>query len=205
MAYIGSLAWRSLGANGSTLLAPNCDPMLASYLNQRFLAVQALLRGARDRLAKGGGATRQVLKSNFLDGSPKIRTQVLARVAEALRLVGRVVAGEIVVNCSDAPDCCTGGHPACIVSELGRDRLFVCVPSFRTQRGIPGQEQILLHELFHRAGLRGPAMHAVQFADMDCARGADESDLRALQRQGVDLLEVVDLHVRTVWCLGTGP
>jgi hypothetical protein len=203
VSYIGSIAMHSLGANGSGLVVSGCSPALARLIEGRLQIVLTKLQAAQTQLRSGGKAVRQVLKENFLDSSNDIQRRVLARVEEAIDHSRRVLTGQITIECSEAPDCCGGSRPACLMPEHGLDRIFLCIPNLRQQRGgAARQEQILLHELFHRAGLRGPQMHALEFADIDCARKENENDsIRLLAKAGTNLLEVVDLHVRAVWCL----
>jgi hypothetical protein len=203
MSYIGSVALHTLGANGSPLIVHGCSPALTQLIEGRLRVAQTKLQAAQTQLRAGGRAVRQILKENFLDSDKSIQQQVLARVDEATNQAGRALTGQITIECSEAADCCSGTHPACIVPERGLDRIFLCIPSFRAQRGgATRQEQILIHELLHRAGLRGPQMHAIEFADVDCVRKDVENDaIRALAKAGTNLLEVVDLHVRAVWCL----
>jgi hypothetical protein len=201
--YIGSLAQPPPSVDGTRLNAQGCSPELVRLLGRRFTVVLGKLVAALAQLSSGGGAVRQVLRDNFLDSSQEIRRRVQARVEEAITQAGRVLTGGIIIECSEAPGCCGGDRPACIMPERGLDRIIVCIPNLRLQQGSANrQEQILLHELFHRAGLRGPQMHALEFAGIDCVlRDAERSAVRQLAKQAVNPLEVVDLHVRAVWCL----
>lgn len=203
MAYIGSLVEHSLGANGSPLIVQACSPPLTQLIERRFRVVLNKLRTAQAQLRSGGSKVRQVLRDNFLDSSKEIQQRVLTQVDEATRHADRVLAGNIVIECSEVPDCCGGNRPACIIPARGLDRIIVCIPNFRAlEGGTARQEQILLHELFHRAGLQGQDMHAVEFSEIDCAQGGMEKrGARACAKAGKNLLEIVDLYVRVVWCL----
>jgi hypothetical protein len=204
VAYIGSLLQHSLGVNGLNI--QGCSLPMARLLERQFPVVLTKLRAAQTKFRSGGRAVRQVLTDNFLDGGHEIRRRVLARVEEAIKHAERVLVGAIVIECSTAPDCCGGARPACIIPDRGLDRIFVCIPNLLAQQGGTTRlQQILIHELFHRAGLQGPEMHMLEFTNIDCDKGGyDNKNIRELAKGGVNLLEIVDLHVRAVWCLALG-
>lgn len=203
MSYVRSVATHSLGAEGSRLVLSGCSPELGRLIERRLQSAQIKLEAARAQLASGGRSVRQILKENFLDDSKDTRNRVLARVTEAANHARRALEGKITIECSQAADCCGGSRPACIIPERGLDRIFVCIPNLRKQDGgAVLQEQILIHELFHRAGLSGPQMHTVEIDEIDCVRKErDHADIVSAAKAGINLFEVVDLHVRAVWCL----
>ena len=201
--YIRLSATHLLGATtGRGLAESGCSPSLARLIESRLQAALKKLEAAQAQLRAGGRAVRQILKENFLDSSIDTQRRVSARIDEAVTHARRALTGQITIECSEAADCC-GGSPACLMPERGLDRIFLCIPRLRQeQEGAARHEQILIHELFHRSGLRGPQMHALEFGDIDCARKNDKNDaIRTQAKAGTNLLEVVDVHVRAVWCL----
>ncbi len=192
-----------LAANGSRLAVLGCKPELARLIESRLQTSLRKLEAAQAQLRSGGNAVRQILKDNFLGSGNDVQRQVSARVDEAVTHARRALAGQITIECSEAADCCGGSHPACLLPDRGLDRILLCIPKLREQQGgAARQEQILMHELFHRAGLRGPQMHALQFEDIDCLRKDDKNAaIRTQAKAGINLFEVVDVYVRAVWCL----
>jgi hypothetical protein len=192
-----------VAANGSRLAVSGCSPALAGLLESRLQTALRKLEAAQAQLRSAGNAVRQILKDNFLGSGNDVQRQVSARVDEAVTHARRALTGQITIECSEAADCCGGSHPACLLPDRGLDRIFLCIPKLREQQGgAARQEQILMHELFHRAGLRGPQMHALQFEDIDCLRKDDKNAaIRTQAKAGINLFEVVDVYVRAVWCL----